>query len=256
MYQSQHNSSFYFCPRIKGSDDFQAYYGGNQSWLGRNTARLAGCAPTCGANIMTILATNYPAFARKLGVTLDKRNFISQDDYINILNGIYKYMGIFEIPWFNKRYDQSPPGGPPRFPVSIGTNMPLFVSGVKRFAKKNDILLDSRIMYVRNSSYYRGLAFIKLALSNGYPVVLLTSGSDFKYTMYDRPYMQGAYETSMKYHFVTITDVRDTAIKDQPDILITILGKTGCISYKTLYDSWQSPKAIGSSLCSFIPMEK
>lgn len=251
MYQSKNNSNFYLCPRIKGSDEFQAYYGGDQSWLDRNTAFRSGCAPTCGANIITILAMNSPTFAKKLGVTLDKRHFISQDDYTAILNGIYKYMGIFEIPWFNKQYDQLPRGEKPFFPVTMGTNMPLFAYGVKRYCKKHDIKLNYSIMYTRGTSYYRGLAFIKLALANGHPVVLLTSGSAFEYTMFERPYMQGPYKTTMKYNFVTITDVRESAIKDEPDIVITILGKTGLISYRTLYNSWQSPRALGSSLCHF-----
>lgn len=256
MYQAQNNSSFYLCPRIKGSDDFLAYYGGDQTWLDRNTACRSGCAPTCGANIMTILATNHPRYADKLNVHLDERSFISQDDYTTILNGIYKYMGIFEIPWFNKRYDQLPSGEVPRFPVTFGTNMPLFISGVKRFAKKHEIYLKSHHMPARNSTYFRGLAFIKMALSNGYPVVLLTGGNNFEYTMFDRPYMQAPYESTMKYHFVTITDVRDSALTDNPDILITSLGKTGLISYKTLYESWQSFKAVGSGLCYFVPLDE
>lgn len=255
MFQSQNNSSFYLCPRIKGSDDFHAYYGGNQSWLERNTARFSGCAPTSGANVMTILAMNTPDFRSKLGITLDERLFISQDDFTQILTGIYKYMGIFEVPWFNKNYDKLPSHNKPSYPVTFGTNMRFFASGVRRYAKKHDIPLKSQIMYTRGSSYYRSLAFIKLALANGYPVVMLTTGNIFDYTMFDRPYMQGGYDTSMKYHFVTITDVRDSAVKDEPDILITSLGKTGLISYKTLYKSWQSPKAIGSSLAYFMPLD-
>lgn len=256
MYQSRNNSSFYLCPRIKGSDDFHAYYGGDQSWLDRNTAYRSGCAPTCGANIMTILAMNSPLFSERLDVTFDKRRFISQEDYTKILNGIYKYMGILEIPWFNKQYDQLPRESKTFFPVTVGTNLLLFSMGVKRFAKKNNIKLDSCIMFTRGSSYYRGLAFIKLALANGYPVVLLTTGASFDYTMFERPYMQGPYETTMRYNFVTITDVRESTKKDAPDILITILGKTGLISYKTLYDSWQSPRAMGSGLCYFVPNNK
>lgn len=256
MYQSQHNSSFYLCPRIKDSDEFHAYYGGKGTWLNRNTASHSGCAPTCGANVITTLAMNSSDYAEKLGITLDKRHFISQEDYSNILNGIYKYMGIFEIPWFNKRYDLLPPGEKPKFPVTMGTNMLLFASGVKRYGKKHGIPLDPTIMFTKGSSYYRGLAFIKLALTSGYPVVLLTSGSGFDYTIFERPYMQAPYKAHMKYQFVTITDVRGTAVKDEPDILITSLGKTGMIPYRTLYESWQSPKAVGSGLCYFIPEDE
>lgn len=256
MYQSQSNSSFYLCPRIKGSDEFHAYYGGDQSWLDRNTAFRSGCAPTCAANVMTILAMNSVVYANKLDVSLDKRNFISQDDYTRILNGIYRYMGIFEVPWVNKCYDKSPREQLPTLPVTMGTNLLLFAFGVKRYGKKHGIKLKPNIMFTRDSNYYRGLAFIKLALTSGYPVVLLTTASSFDYTLFERPYMQGPCDVSMKYHFVTITDVRDTAINDEPDILITSLGKTGQISYKNLYNSWQSPRAVGSGLCYFVPGEE
>lgn len=252
MFQSKNNPTV-LCPRIKGTDELHAFYGGDESWLDRNTAYISGCAPTCAANVMTVCADNNPEYQKNLGITIDDRHFISQEDYTKLLHGAYKDLKINEIPIYNNHYDNKPRKINRKFAASTGIDLFKFARGVKKFAKRHDIQLEPSLMFTRNCAYYRGLAFIKLALSNGYPVVMLTTLNAFEYTMFDRPYMQKPHLATMKLHYITITDVRDSAIKDEPDIIITNQGKTGRISYKVLYESWHSTKAFCSGLCYFIP---
>ncbi len=247
------NRTAYLCPRIVNVENNLVYYGGDQSWFSRNTAYRGGCGPVCGANILTVYADQNPQYQSMLGITIDDRHFIPQDLYLQLLQDIYKSMHIMEIPILNKIYDNLSRHNKvfKKIPPSLGTNIMGFTSSLLRFANTRGINLQFKSRNCMFCGYTRGLTFIKLALSNGYPVVLLTTNNRFPFISYDRPYMTEGKTYKMARHFVTITALKETPDAKSPELIITSWGKTGSISYEALYRSWQSPLALGSSMVYF-----
>ncbi len=254
MFQSRNNSTVHLCPCILRESDHHAYYGGSQDWFTRNTASRGGCAAVCGANVLAICAENTPSFQDLLGITINEKRIISFDDYTRVLHELYNSIFMLEVPFINKSYDnrkrsQKSSGVPSTF----GTTLPFFMWGMKKYAKDHGIVLKSRHMFTTNCSYLRGLTFIKLALSNGHPVVLLTTNNAFEYTLFSKAYFQAGTKKTIKHHFVTITDIQTSGQKDNPDLIISNNGKTGKISYKELHRSWVSIKSWGAGMVYFTP---
>ncbi len=247
--------SAYLCPRIIGTEQQHIYYGGDQAWFSRNTAFKGGCGPVCGANILTVLADRNPKFQELLDITIDDKHFITQEDYLKMMKAIYKKMYPLEVPVISSIYDKcSRTNKIFRYiPTTFGVTMPHFTRGVLRYARSKNIYLQYRSRSSLFCSYTRGLTFIKLALANGYPVVLLTTNSKFPFTTYERPYMTTGTKQTMKRHFVTITGIKETDNSNSPEITITTWGKTGTIAYEDLYRSWNSIRSFGSAMLYFTP---
>lgn len=254
MFQSRNNSTVHLCPCILRESDHQAYYGGSQKWFSRNTAYKGGCAAVCGANILSIYAENTPHFQKLLGITVSDKRIISFHDYSRVLHEVYNSIIMLEVPFYNKFYDNCKREDQKTLlPVTYGTNLPFFILGIKKYARKHGIILHSHHMFATNCNYMRGLTFIKLALSNGYPVVLLTTNNVFEYILFSKAYFQSGVPKNIKHHFVTITDIQTSGTKDNPDLVISNDGKTGKISYKDLHNSWQSIKSWGAGMVYFTP---
>lgn len=254
MFQSRNNSTVHLCPCILRESDHQAYYGGSQEWFERNTAYKGGCAAVCGANILSICAENTPTFQDLLGITVSDKRVISFDDYTRVLHELYNSIIMLEVPIISKFYDMHHRMKKhPLVPSTFGTNLPFFIIGVKKYAKSHGIVLNAHHMFATKCNYMRGLTFIKLALSNGHPVVLLTTNNTFEYTLYSKAYFQAGTTKKIKHHFVTITDIQTSGTKDNPDLVISNGGKTGKISYKDLHKSWQSAKSWGAGMAYFTP---
>lgn len=254
MFQSRNNSTVHLCPCILRPSDHQAYYGGSQEWLTRNTAYLGGCGPVAGVNVLSICAENDPIFQELLNIKIDTKRIIPIEDYSRVLHEVYDSMIMLEVPFLKSRYDsQQGRINKKLLPATFGTNLLFFTHGLKKYAHEHGIKLTSHRMFTLNCNYMRGLTYIKLALSNGYPVVLLTTNNRFKYTLYSKAYFQGGSNKIMKHHFVTITDIQTSGTKDNPDLIISNNGKTGKISYKELHKSWQSVTAFGAGMVYFTP---
>ncbi|MFI3170947.1 MAG: hypothetical protein R3Y58_01045 [Eubacteriales bacterium] len=247
--------SEYLCPRIVNVETNHVYYGGDQSWLPRNTAFKGGCGPVCGANLLTTYADRYTQFQEHLGLHINEKHFINQDEYLKLLQEIYDTMHLREIPILNKIYDKVSRSNKlfKYIPTNLGTGICHFTQGILRFGIKKGMYLQFRSRSTMLCSYTRGLTFIKLALSNGYPVVLLSTNCKFPFMLYERPYFQNGTAKKMFRHFVTITDIRESTEGKGPELVITTWGKTGTIAYKDLYLSWRSLKSFGSSMVYFIP---
>lgn len=247
--------SAYLCPRIVGAEQRHIYYGGDQAWFPRNTAFKGGCGPVCGANILTTFADRNPICQKKLNISIDEKHFIAQDEYLTLMQEIYQRMHPFEVPVINHIYDKCTRNNKAfrYIPSTFGVSMPHFTRGVLRYAASKEIYLQYRSRSSIFCSYTRGLTFIKLALANGYPVVLLTTNSKFPFTTYERPYMMNGATHTMRRHFVTITGIKETGNPDGPELTITTWGKTGTIVYKDLYRSWNSIRSFGSTMLYFIP---
>lgn len=248
----------YLCPRIVSVEQNNVSFGGNQSWFTRNTAYKGGCGPVSAANILTVYADKNPNLQSKFNISIDEKHFVTQDKYLLMLQDIYDNMHIRELPLINQLYDSVSRTNKlfKYIPATIGTDLCHFTRGVLRYASKKDVYLQYRSRSTFFCGYTRGLTFIKLALSNGYPVALLTTNSSFPFMVYERPYIQIGTPKTMKRHFVTITDIRESTTGQGPELIITTWGKTGSIAYKDLYRSWCSIRSFGSGLVYFIPAKK
>ena len=248
-------SSAYLCPRIISVENRHVYYGGDQSWLPRNTAYKGGCAPVCGANLLSVYADRNPQFQENLNIHVDEKHFIQQDEYLSMLQEIYSTMRLREVPILNHIYDNLSRSNRifKRIPTNFGASLCHFTRGVLRYGLQKNINLQYRSRSTIFCSYTRGLTFIKLALANGYPVVLLTTNCKFPYLLHDRPYMHDGTQLHMHRHFVTITDIHESITGQGPELVITTWGKTGTIAYRDLYHSWKSIRSFGSGMVYFIP---
>ncbi len=247
--------SAYLCPRIVSAEQEKVYYGGDQAWFPRNSAFKGGCGPICGANVLIAYADKNSKFQENLDISITDKHLISQEDYLRMMKDIYKTMLPLEVPITSQIYDKcSRTNKIFRYiPATFGVTMPHFALGVLKYAASKDIFLQYRSFSAMFSSYTRGLTFIKLALANGYPVVLLTTNNKFPFITYDRPYMSTGTTHKMAHHFVTITDIKDNVTTKEPELTITTWGKTGTIAYKDLYRSWNSIRAFGATMLYFTP---
>lgn len=245
----------YLCPRIVGAEQRHVYYGGDQAWFPRNTAYKGGCGPICAANILTVYADKNPQYQANLGITIDEKHFIAQDEYLHMMKDIYKAMYPIEVPLTSNIYDKCSRSNKVfrYLPATFGVTMAHFARGVMRYAASKNIYLQYRSRTTIFCSYTRGLTFIKLALANGYPVVLLTTNNKFPFVTHERPYMTTGTTHKMARHFVTITDIKETDDAQGPTLTITTWGKTGTIAYKDLYRSWNSIRSFGSTMLYFTP---
>lgn len=244
----------YLCPRVISAENNRVFFGGDQSWFTRNTASRGGCGPVAAANILTVFADQHPECQELLSISINEKHFIPQEDYLSLLNRVYRMMHPLEIPILRRIYDHVSRTNKlfDKIPVTFGVNMPQYILGTKRFARRHYIPLHHRSLSTMFCGYMRGLTFIKLALANGYPITLLVTGNAVSYTLYDLPYFQGGHEKKLKHHFVTITDIRESADNTaSPELVISTWGKTGTISYADLHRSWRSLRAFGSAMVYF-----
>lgn len=244
----------YLCPRVISAENNHIYFGGDQDWFTRNTASKGGCGPIAAANILTVYADQHPEYQEDLDISINEKHFIPQEDYLSLLNQIYRKMHPMEVPVIRRIYDHASRDSKlfSRIPVTFGVNFPQFVLGVKRFVKAHCIQLHSRSLSTLFCGYMRGLTFMKLALANGYPIVLLITASPVSCTLYDLPYFQGGHTQKLKHHFITITDIKENSDPSaSPELVFTSWGKTGTLSYADLHRSWRSPRAFGSAMVYF-----
>lgn len=247
--------SAYLCPRIINAEKRHIYYGGDQAWFSRNTAFRCGCGPICGANVLTVFADRHSYFQENLNITINSKHMISQEDYLHIMQELYKSMLPIEIPIISQIYDKCTRSNKffKHIPAALGVTLPHFTLGVLRYAASKDIYLKHRSCSLFYGSYMRGLTFINLALANGYPVVLLTTNNTFQFKTFDGQHTTVGTSHKMFHHCVTITDIKETGTSEGPELTITTWGKVGTISYRDLYRSWNSVRSFGAGMVYFTP---
>ncbi len=247
--------SAYLCPRIIGVESRYIYYGGDQAWYPRNTAYKGGCAPVCASNILAVLVDKFKQFQENFQLHIDDEHFVSQDEYLALMQKLYKFMHLREVPVLNAIYDGTSRSNKlfSYLPTNLGTDISAFTRNVIKYALKHDVYLQYRSLSTPYCGYIRGLTFIKMALANGYPIALTITNRKVYCNLMDRPYMQTGSPRKIKKHFVTITDIKESSDSGSPILTITTWGKTGTIAYTDLYKSWQSPLAFGSAMVYFTP---
>ena len=86
-------------PLIKDPEQ-NFWYGGSQEWYRKRFGRLAGCGPTCAAN----LAAFYGVGTRPDMGLLDASPLYSKDHYLSLMDRTYQYVkpGMMGFPWRDK----------------------------------------------------------------------------------------------------------------------------------------------------------
>lgn len=89
-------------PLVK-DENGELFYGGSQDWYARKFARLAGCGPTCAANL---------AACYGIGVGPDLGFYegapvYSKNHFLNLMNQTYQYVkpGLSGFPWRDRFQD-------------------------------------------------------------------------------------------------------------------------------------------------------
>ncbi|MCR4922777.1 MAG: hypothetical protein K5931_02080 [Lachnospiraceae bacterium] len=253
------------------------YYGGDQSWFEKNTRFYGGCGVVALANALRILlfqgdkkgefsnnkeGRNKAASGEALWKLsedlkpLSKKD-ITREEYTRIMNDMYSSMHVFELPLINYLYNRSERKSRlfkyliPSFGMSQGT----LIRGMLKYSKKNGLLLMSHVYESTYSGYDEGLAFIKKGLREAGYVIILTSFNKHSLKVYSKVNdPESSYNSSMKSHFATITDILYND-KGAPLLRLSSWGREARVSYGELYASWQKRRAYTSSLFYFTKTE-
>ena len=245
------------------------YYGGDQGWYISNTHAMGGCGSVSGANVLRALAQTNSDFmnsvmsSKKMPEHIKQAicsESVSRDMYNLLMIGIYRKMGAFELFPLNRLYDKKERGSKPLFkiPPNMGQTNTGFIIGIIRFARKMGINISVKCLNTAFLDSEKGRKFIDKGLTNSGAVVLLTSYNKHSLKVYpadcdlDRPLtsQRGSYDSSMKCHFATITDM------DLDRLLISTWGKPAVASFPEVSTSWKSIKAFESTLMYIYPSDR
>ena len=248
--------------QIQGPDN-KPCYGGNQLWFSSNTRALGGCGSVAGANALRALARTDEAFRNlitgsKIIPAQIKDALCSDDpgheDFSLLMTGVYETMGSMEIFPLNRFYDRSERSSKvfTRLKSTLGLTNVGYIIGIIRFARK--LSLDLKVRYIPAAflSKEEARQFIKEGLQSSGAVVLLTCRNKHNVRLFkDDSSLDGklvdGWDSSIKSHFVTITDI------DMDRLLITTWGKPGVVDFNELAGSWRSIRAYEASLMYILP---
>lgn len=234
------------------------YYGGDQDWFSSNTRAQGGCSSVAGANVLRAYARMNRDFRTKItgnrniprqikeALCIEKP---SKDCYSILMTGIYNKMHAFEIPILRKIYDKRERNS--KFFKILSPNQGQtntgFIIGIIRFARSMG--LDIKVNYMPTAfvSSEKGRDFIEKGLEKSGAVVIMTSYNKHKLQIHSanaslEEKLLNGYESSMRTHFATITDM------DGDRVLITTWGKPAIGDYNEISSSWHSIKAFESTL--------
>lgn len=232
--------------------DGTVYFGGDQGWFARKTQRLAACGPVAAANILACLAAQKPMLAKHLPLGFEPEKQIEQQNYLAFMQSVYDTIGTFEVPIWNAIAEKS---DRTQFviPPSFGREAAGFESGMLRYAKKYGVLLQAHRFINAYGGYRQGLYFIQKGLAAGCPVALLSTKSKHPMQVYAKGYggPLTAVNNGVGSHFATIVGLRRNASNRKMELLASSWGKLCVIDYASLYNSWQSPLAVGSQMAYF-----
>ncbi|MCR5106737.1 MAG: hypothetical protein K6B28_01095 [Lachnospiraceae bacterium] len=229
------------------------YYGGDQAWFKENTRAYGGCGVVAGTNMLrTILLKDDSIEVKGEELKKLKDTEVTKDDYIRVMNNMYKKMMVFEVPIINRIYNAVKRNAKwtkiiiPSFGMSQGT----FIRGLLSYAKENGILLHSHILTTTYCSYDKALEFIKEGLSDCGAVTILTSFNRHPLKLYSNEEDKKTSESSMRSHFATVTEILYND-KNEPVLKMSTWGRMATVSYKELYHTWQKRRAYSSTLFYF-----
>lgn len=247
-------------------EDGRKYYGGDQGWYSSNSHAMAGCGSVSGANALRMLTRCNKDFRK---IVLESRNMpeqvkaalcqdkVSRDYFHLLMTGVYNTMGAMEIFPLNRLYDKKERGSKPflRIPPNFGQTNTGFIIGIIRFAHKMGLNIAAKSFNTAFVEKEKARNFIEEGLEKGGSVVMLTSYNKHSLKMhpancdFDMPLdtQPGSYDSSMKCHFVTITDI------DNDRLLITSWGKPAVGDFNEISTSWKSIKAFESTLLYIYP---
>ncbi len=248
--------------QIQGPDS-KPCYGGDQLWFSSNTRAMGGCGSVAGANVLRALAQTDPVFLNRIRsskiIPEGVKDAICSDDpshenYSFLMTGVYETMGSFEVFPLNRFYDRSDRSSKvfTTLKSTFGLTNVGFITGIIRFARKLGIDLKVRYIPAAFLSKEEARSFIKEGLKTSGAVVLLTCQNKHNVRLFSADSdltkkLSGGWDSSIRSHFVTITDM------DLDRLLITTWGKPGILDFNELAGSWRSIKAYEASLMYIVP---
>ncbi|MDR2547407.1 MAG: hypothetical protein LBC96_07890 [Lachnospiraceae bacterium] len=253
-------------PKIYDEEN-NTFFGGWQNWWSDDYPIRAdgGCGPVAAANILAYMALNNPAIAEALGV--DPEVLLTKSGFIDFMNLVYKtvtplekeeYATLFGIlssviekvePVVNS-YKDLPIDLPDDLSEEQDTfgfwPVQLFKKKVVDFANTNNLSLTPTMLSntISTIKYDEGLTYIYNAIDKDCPIALLNLLNVTKMTRVDNGRI-----SNTQTHWVTITSYEN--VKDDTILTVSSWGAEWLISYNDLYESWQSPYAIGSGMVYF-----
>ncbi len=245
---------------IVDEDTGEKYYGGSQSWFGRNSMTFAGCGIIAAANTVRALLCRYPGAYREARGNLKTLGnvILTKAEYIKVIESMYRRMFVAELPLLNLIYDKGNYKYGSRLlgcvPPSLGMNSESLVRGLLRYAENRGVLLHDVYLSAAYVEYRKGLEFIREGLDKNGALILLTSFNRHPVTLYRGNAWDisgGGYESEIKTHFSTITDIIEE--NGEPLIKLSTWGRAATVPYRVLHAAWQKRLAYVSALIYFVP---
>lgn len=259
-------------PTAALGEDATPFFGGNQEWFARYTARLSGCGPVAAANALACLAAADPRLAALIDLHPDRDGRVGLEAYQAFMERVYELVRTRQVRRLcdvvddrharaaalmasgeeaERQRGRALLRGPlAHLPATFGNSAASLRRGVDRFAAQQEFKLLWREKKVRKLAHDEGLAFMEEALAAGSPLILLNhlNRVDVYYHGHDfvKNPKRGENPTM---HFMTIADLREN--EDGPELVLSDAGCIATVSYRQLHASWQGAGALGGSLLWF-----
>ncbi len=239
------------------------YYGGDQNWYDDPPANrnlpsiesLAGCGIVAMLNILISFCFGNEVIAQKMGLHYYYDGTIHKNDMLALMRSAYQTVGSAERPLAAARYrkkaaqPQPDPVKNKKVPPSFGIWGGRFVRGTLRLAGQYGLSVGCRTLLTQYCGYREGLDFLTGALNRGEYVDLYTTFNDHPMLLFpdgkDPFSLPPAPHKNSLHHVVVVGLI---ASETRPQIIVSSWGCLGVIDYNTLYESWQSGKAVASAL--------
>ena len=205
---------------------FQHPYGGNQDWFDDTHMAATGCGSIAASNVLFYYAQTQlrlGALARnsRYGPFTGWQHF---RDYAADMYNSYTLQTI-NIPAYIADTFNIPPSFGIWFIDSVA-------SGTVRFARSQGVTLTFSVITNRNETYEQAVNFIRTALENDNPVILLVTGND---------YISRANVLMSELHFVTITamtEIREIEISTNFEGNEVFRRNLGVVDYEIRTSDW------------------
>lgn len=259
-------------PTVPAGENALPFFGGDQEWFSRYTARLSGCGLVAAANVFATFAATDLRLANTLDIHPDKDGTVGLESYKAFMERVFETVRTRQIrrlcDFVDERHSRaagllasedeaerrkgealqrSPLS---HLPATFGNSAASLRRGVDRFAEKHEIKLLWREQKVRKLGHEEGLAFIEAGLAAGAPLILLNHLNRADVYYHGKNFVKNPVRgENPTMHFMTVTALHEG--KEGPRLVLSDAGCIATVSYKQLQASWQTAGALGGSLLWF-----
>ncbi len=252
------------------------FFGGDQEWLARYTARLAGCGPVAVANAFATFAAAdfhiadavelhpapdgtvplavYTAFMERVYADVRTRQISALCDIVDGRRARAAELLASASADDRKRGRAQMHSPLAHLPATFGNSAHSLQNGVRRYAAGRGLRLLWREKKTHGLPYNEGLAFIEEALQAGAPPILLTHLNRFDIYHHAGDFVNDPPKGGgQAMHFTCITDIRNGRDDPGPELVVADSGRLLTVPYAGLHRSWQGVRTLGGALFWFTP---